>query len=78
MWRVTRRGAPLRSPRLPDYQLFWSIRNGIRYSGMPAWDRQWDNNPATSDDRIWKVASFLSWLDTLPPVVDAAWRGKQP
>ena len=65
-------------PRLPDYQLFWIIRNGIRYSGMSAWDRQWDKNQATSDDRIWKVALFLSRLDTLPPAVDAAWRGKQP
>jgi thiosulfate dehydrogenase len=64
-------------PRLPDYQLFWIIRNGVRYSGMSAWDRQWDNSQVTSDDKIWKVATFLSRLDTLPPAVDAAWRRKQ-
>jgi mono/diheme cytochrome c family protein len=65
-------------PRLPDYQLFWVIKNGVRFSGMSAWDRQWDNNQAKSDDQIWKAALFLSRLDTLPPAVDAAWRGKLP
>lgn len=63
-------------PRLPDYQLFWIIRNGVRYSGMSAYDRQWDNDRVKSDEQIWKVALFLSRLDTLPPAVDAAWRGK--
>jgi mono/diheme cytochrome c family protein len=65
-------------PRLPDYQLFWIIRNGIRYSGMSAWDRQWKNSQAISDDRIWKVATFLSRLEALPPAVDAAWRENKP
>jgi mono/diheme cytochrome c family protein len=65
-------------PRLPDYQLFWIIRNGIRYSGMSAWNRQWDNDEAKSDDHIWKVSLFLSRLGELPPAVDAVWRGKQP
>lgn len=67
-----------RPPRLPDYQLFWIIRNGVRYSGMSAWNRQWENDAATSDDHIWKVALFLSRLDALPPAVDAAWRQQQP
>lgn len=62
---------------LPDYQLFWIIRNGIRYSGMSAWDRQWDSNRKTSDEHIWKAAMFLSRLDTLPPAVDAEWRKQQ-
>ena len=66
------------APRLPDYQLFWIIRNGIRFSAMSAWDRQWHNNQAKSDDQIWKAALFLRRLDTLPPAVDAAWRGKAP
>ncbi len=63
-------------PRLPDYQLFWIIRNGVRYSGMSAYDRQWDNDRVKSDDQIWKAALFLSRLDALPPAVDAVWRGK--
>jgi thiosulfate dehydrogenase len=64
-------------PRLPDYQLFWIIRGGVRYSGMSAWDRQWETE-AVSDDNIWKVATFLSRLDNLPPAVDAEWRKKHP
>ena len=65
-------------PRLPDWQLFWIVRNGVRYSGMSAWDRQWHNDQAVSDDHIWKVATFLSRLESLPPAVDAEWRKTQP
>jgi DNA-binding CsgD family transcriptional regulator len=68
------RAATAHPPRLPDYQLFWIIRNGVRYSGMSAYDRQWDNDRVKSDDQIWKAALFLSRLDALPPAVDAAWR----
>ena len=63
-------------PRLPDYQLFWIIKYGVRYSGMSAQDRQLDSDQLKSDDLIWKAALFLSRLDTLPPAVDAVWRGK--
>jgi mono/diheme cytochrome c family protein len=63
-------------PRLPDYQLFWTIKYGVRYSGMAAQDRQLDSDPVKSDELIWKATLFLSRLDTLPPSVDAAWRGK--
>ncbi len=65
-------------PRLPDWQLFWIVRNGVRYSGMSAWDGQWHHDQAVSDDHIWKVVTFLSRLDTLPPAVDAEWRRKAP
>ncbi|MBI3477112.1 MAG: cytochrome c [Acidobacteria bacterium] len=64
-------------PRLPDYQLFWIIRNGVRYSGMSAFDQQWQNDAAVSDNNIWKVATFLSRLESLPPAVDAEWHKKQ-
>lgn len=63
-------------PRLPDYQLFWIIRNGVRYSGMSAFDRQWHGDQAVSDEHIWKAATFLSRLETLPPAVEAEWRKK--
>jgi mono/diheme cytochrome c family protein len=62
-------------PNKPDYQLFWIVKNGIRYSGMSAWDGQWGKE--VSDDRIWKVVTFLSRLDSLPPAVDAQWRKKR-
>src|SRR5258706_3556302 len=64
-------------PRLPDWQLFYIVKNGVRYSGMSAWDRQWDNDAATSDDKMWKVAPFLSRLESLPPAVNAEWHKKQ-
>jgi mono/diheme cytochrome c family protein len=61
-------------PQKPDWQLFWIIRNGVRYSGMSAWDRQWHNDEKVSDDHIWKVVLFLSHIDRLPPDVDKEWR----
>jgi mono/diheme cytochrome c family protein len=63
-------------PRLPDWQLFWIIKNGVRYSGMSAWDGQWHNDKVVSDDRIWRAATFLSRLDSLPPAVNAEWHKK--
>jgi mono/diheme cytochrome c family protein len=63
-------------PRLPDWQLFWIVKYGVRYSGMSAWDGQWHRDKATSDDRIWKVVTFLSRLSSLPPAVDAEWHKK--
>ena len=63
-------------PRKPDWQLFWIVRNGVRYSGMSAWDGQWHNDKAVSDDHIWKVVTFLSRLDSLPPTVNAEWHKK--
>ncbi len=63
-------------PREPDWQLFWIVKNGIRYSGMSAWDGQWHNDKAESDDRMWKVVTFLSHLETLPPAVNAEWHKK--
>jgi mono/diheme cytochrome c family protein len=64
------------APQMPDWQLFWIIKNGIRYSGMSAWDGQRHHDKVISDDRIWKVATFLSQLNSLPPAVDAEWRKK--
>jgi mono/diheme cytochrome c family protein len=64
----------LHPPQQPDYQLFWIVKNGVRYSGMSAWDGQWGKD--VSDDKIWKVVTFLSHLESLPPGVDAQWRRK--
>lgn len=59
-------------PRKPDWQLFWIVKHGLRYSGMGAWDRQ------VPDSTIWLLVTFLSHLDSLPPSVDAAWRKRGP
>jgi hypothetical protein len=45
---------------------------------MSAFDKQWHNDQAVSDDHIWKVVTFLSRLESLPPAVDAEWRKKEP
>jgi mono/diheme cytochrome c family protein len=63
------------APDKPDWQLFWIVKNGVRYSGMSAWDGQWGKD--ISDDNIWKVVTFLSRLTSLPPAVEAEWRKKQ-
>lgn len=59
-------------PLKPDWQMFWIVKHGVRYSGMGAWEN------LTSDGDIWKVVTFLSHLKTLPPDVEAAWRGRLP
>ena len=55
-------------PRKPDWQMFWIVRHGIRYSGMGAWSAE-----MLSDKQAWEVVTFLSRLDSLPPAVDKAW-----
>jgi mono/diheme cytochrome c family protein len=46
-----------------EWHTFYVIKHGIRYTGMPAWGEILD------DETIWKVTSFLSRLDNLPPAV---------
>jgi len=53
----------LRPPDDPEWRLYYTIRTGIRYTGMPAWDK------TLSDQDIWKVTALLSHLDKLPPGV---------
>ncbi len=47
----------------PVGETFWVTRNGIRLSGMPAWDK------AMNDDEIWKVSELLANADKLPESV---------
>jgi mono/diheme cytochrome c family protein len=55
-------------PRKPEWQLFWIVKHGVRYTGMGAWEG------LTSDEKIWAVVGFLSHLNNLPSEVDADWR----
>jgi len=52
----------------PEWHLYYAIRTGVRYTGMPAWSK------ALSDDQIWKVTLFLSHLEKLPPAVQDYWK----
>jgi cytochrome c553 len=51
-----------------DSQLFWTIKHGIRNTGMPAWGSM------LSDDEIWQLVSLLKNSQDLPPSVEAEWQ----
>ncbi len=42
-------------------ELFWIVRNGLKYTGMPAWPAQ------DRDDEVWAVTAFLLRLPRLSP-----------
>jgi mono/diheme cytochrome c family protein len=42
-------------------EMYWITRNGIKMSGMPAWEFH------LSDDEIWSVVAFLTKLPELSP-----------
>jgi thiosulfate dehydrogenase len=50
-------------PDDPEWHLYYAIRTGVRYTGMPAWEKM------LSEQDIWKVTSLLSHLEKLPPGV---------
>lgn len=45
-----------------DRELFWIIKHGIKYTGMPAWSVQ------QRDDEVWALAAFLRRLPSLDAV----------
>src|SRR5438067_4205466 len=59
-----------RAPDMPDNQNFYVTKHGVRLTGMPAWGKLF------SDDQLWKVTTFLSHMDKLPPAVDQEWRSE--
>jgi len=54
-------------------ELYWLTRNGIRMSGMPAWEMQLD------DQELWAVVAFLEHLPQLnaSAYADTIWRASQ-
>src|SRR5712691_12069721 len=52
----------------PEWHINFAIRTGVRYTGMPAW------NKALSEQDIWKVTAFLSRVEKLPPAVRDYWK----
>jgi mono/diheme cytochrome c family protein len=52
----------------PEWHIFYAIRTGVRYTGMPAWGK------ALSDQDIWKLTMFLSRIQKLPPKVQDYWK----
>ncbi len=50
-------------PDDPEWHIYYAIRTGIRYTGMPAWEK------TLSDQDIWKITGLLSHMEKLPPAV---------
>ena len=55
-------------PDDPEWHIFYTIRTGVRYTAMPAWDK------TLSEQDIWKITSLLSHMDKLPPAVQDYWK----
>jgi mono/diheme cytochrome c family protein len=58
----------LHPPDDPDWHTHYVVQNGIRYTGMPAWDK------TLSEDDIWKVTIFLSHIEKLPAAAQDYWK----
>jgi mono/diheme cytochrome c family protein len=52
----------------PEWHIYYAVRTGIRYTGMPAWSK------ALTEQDMWKVTAFLSRLEKLPPAVQDYWK----
>lgn len=52
----------------PEWRTYYAIRTGIRYTGMPAW------NKLLTEQELWKVTAFLSRIEKLPPAVQDYWK----
>jgi len=55
-------------PDDPEWHIFYTIRTGVRYTGMPAWDK------TLTEPDMWKLTMFLSHMDKLPPAVQEYWK----
>jgi mono/diheme cytochrome c family protein len=49
------------APDMSENQNFYIIQHGIRWTGMPAW------NKTLNDTQIWQLVTFLSNIEKLPP-----------
>jgi hypothetical protein len=48
--------------------VYYAIRTGIRYTGMPAWGK------TMNEQDMWKVTAFLTQIEKLPPAVQEFWK----
>ncbi len=47
---------------MSDGEIYWVIKNGIRWSGMPAFGKPGDN-----DEHAWKIVAYVKHLPKLTP-----------
>jgi mono/diheme cytochrome c family protein len=50
-----------KAPDMPENQNFFITKQGIRWTGMPAWSH------ILSDTQIWQTVTFMSNIEKLPP-----------
>jgi mono/diheme cytochrome c family protein len=55
-------------PDDPEWHIFYTIRTGVRYTGMPAWEK------VLTEQDMWKITMLLSHLNKLPPAVQEYWK----
>ena len=48
------------APDMPENQNFYIIQHGIRWTGMPSWQK------TLNDTEIWQVVTFMSNIEKLP------------
>ena len=56
---------------MTDGELFWTIKYGVRMTGMPAFE------PTHTDEQLWKIVAFVRHLPDLTPAEKDALRGKK-
>ena len=52
----------------PDWHVYYAVRTGVRYTGMPAWGK------TMSQQDMWKVTAFLTQLEKLPQQAQEFWK----
>ncbi len=70
------KGLYIRAPQLarfgveddPDQVTYWKLAHGIRFTGMPAFDK------TLTTTQLWQLTLFLKTMDHLPPAADRVWR----
>jgi mono/diheme cytochrome c family protein len=55
-------------PDDPDENIFYVIKHGIRFTGMPAWEYNMNDND------LWALVNFMKNMDHLPPAVQEKWK----
>jgi thiosulfate dehydrogenase len=55
-------------PDDPEWHIFYSVRHGVRNTGMPSW------KGVITEEEMWKITAFLSRIEKLPPAVQEQWK----
>jgi len=51
-----------------EWHVFYVIRTGVRYTGMPTWDK------TLSEADMWKLTALLTRIEKLAPAVQEYWK----